>query len=46
MIGDGVLDRIWRGPGSTLSFLWLGSARSVRGGVSGAVKPLREKVMD
>ncbi|MEV5718362.1 DUF4166 domain-containing protein [Amycolatopsis mediterranei] len=26
MIGHGVMDRIWRGPGFTLPFLWLGSA--------------------
>jgi hypothetical protein len=25
MIGHGVMDRIWRGPGFTLPFLWLGS---------------------
>ncbi|WP_103338648.1 DUF4166 domain-containing protein [Amycolatopsis sp. CA-126428] len=26
MIGHGVMDRIWRGPGFTLPFRWLGSA--------------------
>ncbi|SFW87912.1 DUF4166 domain-containing protein [Amycolatopsis australiensis] len=29
MIGHGVMDRIWRGPGFTLPFLWLGSTRHI-----------------
>lgn len=29
MIGHGVMDRIWRGPGFTVPFLWLGSARHI-----------------
>jgi hypothetical protein len=29
LIGHGVMDRIWRGPGFTLPFLWLGSARHI-----------------
>jgi hypothetical protein len=29
MIGHGVMDRIWRGPGFTLPFLWLGTTRHI-----------------
>jgi len=29
MIGHGAMDRIWRGPGFTLPFLWLGSTRHI-----------------
>src|SRR3954466_5943870 len=29
MIGHGVMDRIWRGPGFPLPFLWLGSTRHI-----------------
>ncbi|MEU8640034.1 DUF4166 domain-containing protein [Amycolatopsis sp. NPDC048633] len=29
MIGHGVMDRIWRGPGFTRPFLWLGSTRHI-----------------
>ncbi|WP_103350095.1 DUF4166 domain-containing protein [Amycolatopsis sp. CA-128772] len=29
MIGHGVMDRSWRGPGFTLPFLWLGSTRLI-----------------
>jgi hypothetical protein len=29
MLGHGVMDRIWRGPGFTLPFLWLGATRHI-----------------